>query len=153
AVVAWERFVGGGNLGQARVRSPGPGGTWSDIRNLTPLHPNANQPSVSTDGVGDFVTITAPYDGTSKHAMISVYDAALPSTTPIASSGTGLAGDPMTFGETASDAWSTVGVPTWTFGDGATATGASVTHTYAAAGTFAVHVTVTDGSGNTAGRD
>jgi PKD domain-containing protein len=153
AVVAWERFVGGGNLGQARVRSPGPGGTWSDIRNLTPLHPNANQPSVSTDGVGDFVTITAPYDGTSKHAMISVYDAALPSTTPIASSGTGLAGDPMTFTVSASDGWSTVGVPTWTFGDGASGTGASVAHTYGAAGTYTVHVSVTDGSGNTSGRD
>ncbi len=33
----------------------------------------------------------------------------------------------------------------WTFGDGATATGASVTHTYATEGTFAVSVTATNG--------
>jgi hypothetical protein len=59
----------------------------------------------------------------------------------------------MTFSEGASDGWSTVGVPSWTFGDGAAGTGASVAHTYAAAGTYTVHVSVTDGSGNTAGRD
>jgi hypothetical protein len=37
----------------------------------------------------------------------------------------------------------------WTFGDGATATGNPVNHTYAAAGTDSVSVIVTDGHGNT----
>src|SRR5215211_2001398 len=49
---------------------------------------------------------------------------------------------------TARDRWS--GPPTirWEFGDGSTATGASVSHAYAAAGTLAVRVTATDGAGN-----
>jgi hypothetical protein len=155
AVASWERETISGNIGQARVRSAGGAGIWSDIHNLSSLHANFTKPSISTDGIGDFATITAPHSDALGYnpALVSVYDAAPPSTTPIASSGTGLAGDPMTFSESASDAWSGVGVPTWTFGDGATATGATVTHTYAAAGTFALHVTVTDGSGNTAGRD
>ena len=37
---------------------------------------------------------------------------------------------------------------TWAFGDGATATGGSPSHTYAAAGSYDVRVTATDGSGN-----
>jgi hypothetical protein len=41
----------------------------------------------------------------------------------------------------------------WSFGDGSTATGASVSHTFAAAGTFAVRLTVTDNAGATGTRD
>ena len=47
----------------------------------------------------------------------------------------------------ATDVWSPVSVVAWSFGDGATATAASVSHTYAA-GTYDVRVTATDGSGN-----
>jgi hypothetical protein len=150
AIVAWERFVGGGNLGQARVRSPGASGTWGDIRNLTALHANGNQPSISTDGLGDFVTITAPYDGTTKHAMISIYDAAPPVVTAPVFAGTQILGDPLSFSVSASDSWSGVGAPAWTFGDGGTATGLGVAHTYGGVGPFPVTVTVADGSGNSA---
>lgn len=38
----------------------------------------------------------------------------------------------------------------WTFGDGSTATGATASHAYAAAGTFTARLTVTDNTGNTA---
>ena len=38
----------------------------------------------------------------------------------------------------------------WTFGDGATATGVTAGHTYAAAGTYTVGLTVSDGKGGTA---
>lgn len=38
----------------------------------------------------------------------------------------------------------------WNFGDGDTATGAAVAHTFGAAGTFSVVVTVTDGKGGSA---
>jgi PKD repeat protein len=37
----------------------------------------------------------------------------------------------------------------WDFGDGATATGATASHTYAASGTFTVKLTVTDNQGAT----
>jgi hypothetical protein len=43
----------------------------------------------------------------------------------------------------------TVASYTWDFGDGTSATGASVTHTYARYGAYAVHVTVTDNDGLT----
>ena len=39
---------------------------------------------------------------------------------------------------------------TWTFGDGTSASGPTTQHTYAAGGTFTVHLTVTDSAGRTA---
>ena len=158
AVTSWEQDISGGAgtlfLGEAKVRSPGPAGTWGDLHFLTPNHPNSNQPWISTDGLGDFATISAPADGSAvNHAVVSVYDAAPPVVSAPSITGTLLAGDPVTFAVGSSDSWSAVGAPAWTFGDGGTASGASVAHTYATAGSYAVHVTVTDGSGNGAAQD
>jgi hypothetical protein len=156
AAVAWERQVSASNwVGQARIREPGSAGLWGDIHNLTPGHANFTQPSVSTDGRGDFATVSGVYFDTSntRRLLLSFYDAAPPTISAPAISGTLLAGDPVTLAVTPGDTWSTVGTPAWTFGDGGTGSGSSVTHAYATAGTFAVHVTVTDGSGNSASKD
>ncbi|RIJ51508.1 PKD domain-containing protein [Clavibacter lycopersici] len=53
-------------------------------------------------------------------------------------------------GSASADADGTIASYAWTFGDGATATGATASHAYAAAGTYAVRLTVTDDTGATA---
>ncbi|OUE27402.1 PKD domain-containing protein [Clavibacter michiganensis] len=50
-------------------------------------------------------------------------------------------------GSTSADADGTVASYAWTFGDGTTGTGTTVDHAYAAAGTYAVSLTVTDDKG------
>ena len=57
-------------------------------------------------------------------------------------------GSPVAMTASAVDAWS--GPPTlaWSFGDGATATGPTTSHAYAA-GSYVVRVTATDRAGNT----
>lgn len=50
---------------------------------------------------------------------------------------------------TTSDAWSTVAAPVWTFGDGLTATGLTVTHIYDF-GHYIANVSVADAAGNSA---
>ncbi|WP_258724057.1 LamG-like jellyroll fold domain-containing protein [Cellulomonas sp. NS3] len=52
-------------------------------------------------------------------------------------------------GSTSSDPDGTVTAYAWTFGDGGTATGATATHDYDAAGTYPVTLTVTDNTGAT----
>jgi hypothetical protein len=154
AVVAWEREIAASNnIGQARVREPGAAGAFGDIHNLSLSHANVTAPSIAGDGRGDFAVISAPFDGTAQRAIVSAYDAAPPTLSAVAVSGTLLAGEPVSLTTTATDEWSAVGVPAWTFGDGGTGTGASVQHAYAAAGAYTAHVTVTDGSGNSSGRD
>jgi len=59
-------------------------------------------------------------------------------------------GEQLSFGGGGShDADGKVTSFTWSFGDGATATGSSVSHEYAAPGAFTVTLTVTDSAGNT----
>ena len=151
-VAAWERSTTAGNVGQARVRAPGATGVWGDLRTLGDPHPNGTVPSLSTDGRGDFATVSAP--GLSTHPVVlSSYDAAPPLVAAPTVTGNLFAGAQLTLTTTATDAWSTAGTPTWTFGDGGTGTGLSVTHRYAAAGTYAARVSVTDTAGNTASAD
>jgi PKD repeat protein len=61
---------------------------------------------------------------------------------------TGTVGAPVSFnGSTSSDSDGTIVSYTWDFGDGRTGSGATTTHTYNAAGTFTVKLSVTDDKG------
>ena len=86
--------------------------------------------------------------------MLSAYDAAPPVVAAPTVTGNLFAGAPLTLATTATDAWSTAGTPTWTFGDGSARQRARASRTPTrAAGTYTAHVSVTDASGNTAGAD
>jgi len=52
-------------------------------------------------------------------------------------------------GSTSTDADGTIASYAWDFGDGSTGTGRTASRTYAAAGTYAVKLTVTDNAGAT----
>ncbi len=67
---------------------------------------------------------------------------------------TAVAGTPVSFsGSGSTDPDGSITTYAWTFGDGGTATGANVSHTFAAAGTFTVRLTVTDNGGLSNSRD
>ena len=80
---------------------------------------------------------------------ISVYDA----TGPLFMTGTyvptvAYVGDPVSMTAAATDDFSGVATYGWDFGDGSTASGDKVSHTYAAPGTYMVTITAIDGAGN-----
>jgi hypothetical protein len=83
--------------------------------------------------------------------MVSSFDTIDPTVSPITLSGSALAGDPLTLAVAATDVWSVLSA-TWVFGDGGTASGASVVHSYGAAGTYAASVAVSDAAGNAVAR-
>jgi len=63
---------------------------------------------------------------------------------------TSVSGKTVTFTANAADSDGTIASVTWNFGDSATATGATVVHTYASFATYSVVNTVTDNNGSTA---
>jgi PKD repeat protein len=69
----------------------------------------------------------------------------VPVTPPIAVFAYSCAGFTCSFD--ASGAWGTITSYTWAFGDGTSGSGATVSHTYAAGGTYAVTLTVVDNGG------
>ncbi|MCW2993413.1 MAG: hypothetical protein JWQ18_908 [Conexibacter sp.] len=77
------------------------------------------------------------------------YDNVPPVLSDVTDPGIVAAGHPLTLSASATDRFS---VPTfhWDFGDGASADGAGVGHTFTRAGTFTVTVTATDSAGNAA---
>jgi hypothetical protein len=60
----------------------------------------------------------------------------------------GTVGQPLTFSVSPFDVWSISGETSWSFGDGASASGTSVTHTYTATGTYEVTLRSADTLGN-----
>jgi vibriolysin len=68
---------------------------------------------------------------------------------PVANFGSTTSGLTATFTDSSTDSDGTIASRAWTFGDGGTSTATSPSHTYAAAGTYSVSLTVTDNGGLT----
>ena len=126
-----------------------PGGVWSapvDVAAQPVVTPDATH----TIGVDDDGDVAVAYlNGSPSPVTVAVraLDAAGPVVTMTAP-GTAPAGTTQSFTATATDHWSAIASYQWSFGDGGSAAGPSVTHTYAAAGSYPVTVTVTDAVGN-----
>lgn len=68
---------------------------------------------------------------------------------PVANFGDTVSGLTVTFTNSSTDTGGTISSYAWSFGDGSSSTVASPSHTYAAAGTYTVSLTVTDNTGAT----
>jgi PKD repeat protein len=103
------------------------------------------------DGAGDGLVAFEQGSIGPAGAQVSSFDATPPTITSASIPSAATIGAPLQFSAAATDFWGPV-MLSWAFGDGAAATGASVTHTFAVAGTSTVTVTATDAVGNTAAR-
>jgi hypothetical protein len=109
----------------------------SDLNTATPTF------GPSGDGVVTWVFIEGPEYVTDARG----YDVSPPALRSLAIPTSGTVGSPLDFSVQPLDLWSPV-TTAWSFGDGTTGDGSSVSHTYGDAGDKAVSVTATDSFGN-----
>ncbi|AMM21989.1 hypothetical protein AX769_19865 [Frondihabitans sp. PAMC 28766] len=120
--------------------------TFGDGGTSTSSKPSHTYASAATYTVTLTVTDANGKTGTSSQS-VTVSKANVPPTASFTETTTGLT---LAFDATgSSDPDGTVASYAWTFGDGTTATGATPSHTFASAGTYAVKLTVTDNQGAT----
>jgi PKD repeat protein len=103
-------------------------------------------------GVSSYLSSTATGSVTSSFDDLTVTTSAAPvaNQAPVAAFTASAASLVASFdGSTSSDADGSIAGYAWNYGDGATGTGATSAHTYAAAGTFTASLTVTDNQGAT----
>ena len=103
------------------------------------------------DGLGGLLATWTQADGANRRAFARLYDDAPPTLSNVATPAALNAGQAGPFSATATDTW-TGATPVWDFGDGQTATGAQVSHSYASGGSFTVSVVARDAAGNVSGK-
>lgn len=122
---------------------------------LTPFTPatqnlSSVQPTVAGGADGDAVAVWPIFDSaaTKLRQWAAIYDASPPVLTDISVPASATSGTPVAMSTTATDALSPVGPVAWSFGDGTSTDGPSVSHAYASAGTYTVTITTADAVGN-----
>ncbi len=105
-------------------------------------------PGVTLDERGNPVVIWAEaHDGTARKLKVAIGDANGPDFGDISVPSSGTVDEPLTFSADASDPISGLESVSWSFGDGDTATGASVPHSYRTAGEYTVTIVAADAGG------
>ena len=139
-------FFGPGSVVTAATRAPGE--PWAAGVPLSPSGDGyASEAEVAMDDAGQATVI---WLRTEKPPGYVLETRTLDTQGPLA---TGLSipaatvGTPVTLSWPAVDAWSPIASIAWSFGDGGTGSGSSVTRTFAAVGSYAVSVTATDAVG------
>jgi len=141
AVVVWKA-----NTAHGAVRPAGSAGWSSGAISLN----TATTPAVTIDAFGDALSTWTDHPiGVVSRVQAAAFDASGPQLNALEMPPSTHAGVPVTFAVAPLDVWSRVASTVWSFGDGASAAGTSVSHAFAAAGTYPVTVTSTDALGNT----
>ena len=125
ALAVWER---NGDIVQSAFKPAG--GTWQAPVNLSDKTHGAYDPQVAFDGQGDAVTVWNSENGIEAAGYVAagvrLNDLSIPTT--------GVVGQSVAFSVAPLDVWSVLGETTWSFGDGASSSGTSVTHVYTSPG-------------------
>jgi hypothetical protein len=146
ALVAWRRLNVPGLI--EAVTKPANG----RFTTPTPISPEsasntAIDAMLGVDAQGDGVASWERFNEGHYEFEVAPYDEAGPLLQGLGDR-TAVAGSPVSFSVSPLDVWSALGPTTWSFGDGAIATGAEVSHAYAKEGTYTVTVTSADVLGN-----
>ncbi|GAB3031482.1 hypothetical protein GCM10011376_24750 [Nocardioides flavus (ex Wang et al. 2016)] len=143
ATVLWSRADDGGRVVEAANRPAG--GEWSEPVDLS-APGDAWNPQVAVDPAGNATAVWARKDGAGYVVQARGLDAAGPVVTEITGETPRTARGTRVYSVKAHDVWSRVASARWTFPDGTTETGASVS--YAGSLPGSVRVVLADSVGN-----
>ncbi|MEA3082231.1 MAG: hypothetical protein QOD54_1899, partial [Sphingomonadales bacterium] len=142
----------GSNYRASAVFRPG-GGQWPNpLTGLATLAATGSDSgldvSAGIDGLGNVVTAWSR----ANVIQSATLDVSPPTFTALNVPAAGTTGQPVAMSATTFDVWSALdlGATGWSFGDGGTAAGASVSHVFAAPGIYTVTVGANDTAGNVA---
>ncbi len=141
--IVWKRSNGANEIVQGVVGSPG---AYSAPANLSAAGQDSQFPMVAIDGAGDATAVWKRSNGANEIVEAAGYDADAPQLHDLSIPALGMAGVPVSFSVSPFDVWP-IASTGFDFGDGAGASGASVTHTYTEPGTYRVTATASDAAG------
>jgi hypothetical protein len=147
ATAVWERFNGSAYIAQAATRRAG-AGSWQTPVSLSEAGQSVSVPEVASDAGGDMAAGWVRSNASSIVVQAVGYAGAGPHLDDLSIPGSAVAGQSLAFSVAPLSVFSTLGETSWSFGDGATATGPSANHSYSAAGAYEVTVTSSDALGN-----
>ncbi len=147
-IASWDEFNGTASLAQVALRPAGR--TWSTPLDPTMTGESASVPDAAFDAQGNATAVWAYANGTNSIVQAAGYDAAAPQLRGVSIPASGTVGVPVSFSVSPLDVWSPVASTNWSFGDGQSATGASVSHSYSSPGSYTVVVSSADALGNAA---
>lgn len=142
ATIVWQRPNDDGPVAAHAVTRSG--GAWSPTKNLTGTLEEGTQLQLAAAPNGD-TTVVWHSGGSVSSAVL---DASGPRLDGLSVPATGQVGSPVDFSVTPRDLWSPLGGTTWDFGDGGTAVGTGVSHTFPTVGVHTVTVSASDVRGN-----
>lgn len=143
----WARYDNPNTLLAQTTHHVAASTSWSPTVDLTVGYPITAIPAAGVDPQGHVSVVwSATVDPWSGYS--SVYDPVAPELRNLTIPATATVGQPVAMSVDPSDALSGVTV-SWTFGDGQSASGAAVNHTYNSPGEHTVTVTGVDAMGNT----
>jgi PKD domain len=145
-VAVWTRWDGSTDTAEASELAAG--GTWQTPVALSAGVQDSYNPRVGMSSNGEAVAVWTAYNGSGDVVQSANFVGAGPQLNEVSIPASGMAGQQLSFSVTPVDDWTPVGQTSWSFGDGATATGTSVTHEYSAPGEYEVTVESTDSLGN-----
>ena len=142
ATAVWTLDDGISDIAQAASRPAG--GAWQTPVDLSANGEDAVHPQLAVDRQGNATAVW------SRNYTIQAagYDAAGPLLRGLSIPVSGTAGIPVSFSISPLDVWSAIAATRWSFGDGQTAVGETLTHIYVKPGTYTVGVSSSDALAN-----
>jgi hypothetical protein len=145
-VAVWTRWNGSTDTAEAAELPAG--GTWQTPVALSSGVQESYDPRVGMSSNGEAVAVWTAYNGSEDVVQSANFVGAGPQLSELTIPASGTVGQPLSFSVMPVDNWTSLGQTSWSFGDGSSATGTSVTHEYSAPGEYEVTVESTDSLGN-----